>query len=168
MKKINLRKNKKIIFICIVIFILVGVMYNERKKNIFDTDIPPTFIVINNEKYEIKRGDANWQLGSPEVNMPGNSYMVNTSKELKENCSFIDIKPDSQINFDISYKNNIQKVTLSSVDITNSSIPKKTEDILDSPYIFKIPTEKGEYYYILSVYWDVNHNVDYLFKIKIL
>lgn len=170
MKKINLNaKNKKIIFVCIFIFVIVGVIYNERKKYIFGTNIPETFIVNDNEKYEIIHGEANWLLAPPgEKFLGGNSYLIDTNKEFKENCSFIEMKSGSELSFHIKYEDLIKNVTLASVDVTDASTPKKIEYKLDAPYIFKTPTEKGDYYYILNVKWDVNHNVDYLFKIKII
>jgi hypothetical protein len=167
MKKINLNKNNRTILICIFIFVILVIMYSDRKKYVFGTDIPKAFIVINNEKHEIIHGDANWQISSPGENVPGSSYLVDTKKGLK-NCSFIEVIPNSQLSFDVKYEDYIQTVALSSIDITNYSVHKKTEDILNSPYNFKAPTEKGDYYYIFYVNWDSNHDVDYLFKIRVV
>jgi hypothetical protein len=162
-----LKKNKKTIFICIFLSVIIGIMYSERKKDIFGEDIPLTFVISNNTKYKTIHGDGNWAFaeGLPEGNVPGNGYIVNIDKEFRENCSFIEVLPDVELSFDISYKENIQKVTLGSIEPIDS---RKMQSILNEPYTFKTPKEKGDYYYILNVNWDENHNFDYLFKIKVI
>lgn len=169
MNKLNLNKNKKTLFICILILVLLIILYNDRKKYVFGTDIPKAFIVINNEKQELIHGDANWLLAPPGKTVyGGNSYLVDTRKDLEKNCSFIEVTPNSQMSFDLKYRDYIQKTVLSSVDIKSSSTPKKSENELNSPYTFKSPEEKGDYYYIFYVNWDSNHNVNYLFKIRVV
>jgi patatin-like phospholipase/acyl hydrolase len=168
MNKLNLNKNKKTIFICILIFVLLIILYNDRKKYVFGTDIPKAFIVINNEKHELIHGDANWQISLPGENVPGSSYIVDPKKELEKNCTFIEVTPNSQMSFDLKYEDYIQKAVLYSMDITNYSTTKKSEKVLNSPYTFKSPEEKGDYYYIFYVNWDTNHNVNYLFKIRVV
>lgn len=155
------------IFVVLISFIAL-VSYKNNKDD-FPNKPPITNINVNNVEYKTIQGEGNWLQGKlPDGNVPGSSYLVDLSEALNENCSFIEVNSGDELKFDISYKHNIQEVTLYNIDFTDSK--KKEEDVLISneSYSFKSPESKGEYYYAFNVRWDDTHNFDYLFKIKVV
>lgn len=164
-----MKTKKKIIMCCILLAVIASmlIIYKVNSRDNFQEDIPAIIVSNDNVKYKTVRGDGNWaSINPPDGNIPGNGYIVDINKEFTENCSFIKVHPGDELKFDISYKQNIQKVTLDTIDFTTNE--RQNVLLLDEPYSFKSPEEKKDCYYILNVIWDENHNFDYLFKIKVV
>lgn len=122
----------------------------------------------NNIEYRAILGDGNWMsISPPSGNILGNGYIVDINKEFSHNCPFIEANSREKLKFDIDYEKLISNVSLYTFDISCNK--KEIYPLLvDNPYSFTCPEETGNYYYILNVLWDENHNFDYLFKIKVI
>ena len=156
---------KKISFILIVLISFIVLINYKNNKDDFPDNIPKTNITVNNVVYKTEKGEGTWTSGKlPNGNISGSSYLVDYDEEFTEKCSFIEVHPNDDLKFDISYNEKIQRVTLYKIDSKNC-VKKQDSLILNEPYSFKAPNENGEYYYALNVKWDDNHNFDYLFKI---
>lgn len=166
----NTNKKKVVIILSIILISIILSIYKiNTNKNDFQDKIPIMNIVTSkdNVKYKAISGDGNWvNTNPPAGNLPGNGYIVDVNKVFKNNCLFIEVNPGDELKFDINYENRIEEVSLGNFDISS----QKRENILsiNKPYTYKVPEEKKDYYYLLNVRWDSNHNFDYLFKIKVV
>ena len=166
----NLQFKQASVFLILIVLVVGGIynFTNIKDENYLNGYVPElSFVTVENDKkYKTVKGNGMWISNNIlKGSVAGSSYIVDIENEFLENCNFIEIQPEEEIQFNIPYKELISEVSISLYD---TSLKKVTDtQLIDDPYIFKAPKEGGEYYYTINIVWDEYHNFEYIFKIRI-
>lgn len=163
-----MRINKILIIVSAIFLLLIVGCSNDGK---YPKAIPKVSVVVNDENYDTMVGEGNWI----DPQKGGNSRIGFVYETLTNETKFIEVKNNDTLSFDVSYKKGIKEVSIDKVEFkeiistkTNSpEIDYKYVDVSKNEYTLEVPKESGEYYYSFNVKWDEDHNLSYLFKIKV-
>jgi|GEM_PF-3182502 len=158
----NKSKYIKILIGCVSIYIGIFLFSSCDKNNKFPDKIPSVNVISAGGTYKTIAGEGTW---FDKEQGGGNSFIGSINEKFEE-IAFIEVSSKEKLSFDISYSDNIQEVTLYSVDFSEIDSGKRIK-LLDNVYEFDAPEDKGEYYYSFNIKWDDTHNFEYLFKIKV-